>query len=165
MSKALVLAAVSTGIQVVGAIGKAKSAREAAEFDAQQLQDQSDLNQLEGVQSELQERQELAIALSTQSAGAAGSGVGVDSGSFKAIQRDSRLKTERNIKNIKLMGQLKTRQFQLGIDQTLKAGQQEAQGAIFSALGSIAGTGMDLAGTGAFSSGGTGVPLPKKKPI
>lgn len=156
MSKALVLAAVSAGVQLVGGIQSAKAAVKAAEFDAQQIQLQKDANQLEALQAEANERDELKIALATQEGQASGQNLDIGSGSFRAIQRDSRLKSSKNIKNIKLFGQIKAKQFTLGIEQTRQRGEEEASGAIFQALGNIASTGVSLAQTGAFDKKTTG---------
>lgn len=165
-AKALVMAAVSAGVQIIGAVEQAKGAVKQAEFEAQQIQLQKDASELEALQAEKNERTELMIALGTQSAQAAAQGIGVGGGSIQAIQRDTRLKSTQNIRNIKLMSQLKSRQFSLGIEQTRKAGESAATGAIFSALSNIAGQGMDLASSGVFSSTpkSTTVPIPGRKP-
>ena len=156
MSKALIMAAVSAGIQFMGGREQISQQRKAAEFEARQLQDQKDLSAIEAIQEENLRREKLQELLSTRGAQAAGQGQQVSffgGNSFVTGNRDARGKAGRDIRNIRVMGQARAKQYGLGIEQTLKAGEEQQYKTAFSTLSSMASTGMSAYKTGVFNSG------------
>ncbi len=105
----------SAGMAVVGGIGQANAAKSQAAFQRQQYEEKQQMLRLQAAQDESARRIQLDRTLQAQRALMAARGVSADeSGSFLAIQDDSKANAEKDIFNAKLGYMTGIRQAQLG---------------------------------------------------
>lgn len=135
----------AAAVSAFSAIQAGRAQEQQASFERAQAKDNRELAKLQAAQEETDRRKQLAAILAAQDAEAAAQGLGVGNyGSFAAGQRAERELAERDVESIRLMGQLRARQYGLQAQQASMAGKAARTAGYLKATSTMLGAGASL---------------------
>lgn len=139
----------AAAVSAFSAIQAGRAQEQQAAFERAQAEDNRELAKLQAAQEETDRRKQLAAILAAQDAEAAAQGLGVGNyGSFAAGQKAERELAERDVESIRLMGQLRARQYGLQAQQSSAAGKAARTAGYLKATSTMLGAGASLFGKG-----------------